>query len=62
MNKPITRVTSLVEGRDKKEKRKEEYIYITRIVLELIQAMSNTGLEEGAIGFLSVYPCSSRMQ
>ena len=26
LNKPTTRVTSLEEGRDKKDKRKEEYI------------------------------------
>ena len=28
LNKPKTRVTRLEEGRDKKEKRKKEYIYI----------------------------------
>ena len=35
LNKPTTKVTRLEEGRDKKEKRKEEYIYIIRIVQEL---------------------------
>ena len=39
LNKPIIRVPSLEDGRDKKEKWKGECIYITRIVLELIQAM-----------------------
>ena len=35
LNKPTTKVTRLEEGRHKKEKRKEEYIYIIRIVQEL---------------------------
>ena len=32
LNKLTTRVTRLEEGKAKKEKRKEEYIYIIRIV------------------------------
>ena len=39
LNKPTTRVTRLEEGRDKKEKRKEECIYIIKIVGELNQAI-----------------------
>ena len=41
LDRPITRVTSLGEGRDKEEKWElgGEYIYISRIDLEFIQAM-----------------------
>ena len=39
LERPITRVTSLGEGRDKEEKGGVEYIYISRVDLEIIQAM-----------------------
>ena len=48
LNKPTTSVPRLQEGRDK-EKRKEKYIYIIRIVCELIQAMQQRWSEGGAI-------------
>ena len=54
LNKPTTRVTRLEEGGDKKEKRKEECIYIIRIVGELIQTMQQCRSGVGAIGFLTV--------
>ena len=55
LNKPTTRVMRLEEGRDKK-KRKEEYIYIIRIVRELNQAMKQHRSGGGAVWFISVNP------
>ena len=48
LNKPTTRVIRLEEGRDKKEKRKEEYIYIIT-VQKLNQAMQQCWSGGGAV-------------
>ena len=52
----MTRVTKLEERRDKKEKRKEEYIYIIRIVRELNQAKQQCWSGGGAVWFIMLIP------